>query len=69
MPHLRFAVAPEVGHDPLPARGHLGDELAPAPSGLGEAVEERHRRAVAGDKVAQPDVLTLQNHDSILWPM
>src|SRR5205814_5395943 len=66
---LRFPVAPEVGHDPSPAFGHSRDELAPAAAALRETVQKGDRRAVAGDKVAQPGVLTLQNHDSILCPM
>ena len=66
---LRFAVAAKVGHDPTPAFGDLGDELAPAPSALREAVQQGDRRTGAGHKVAQLYVLTLQNHDSILCRM
>ena len=63
---LGFAVTPQVGHDPFPALWHVRDELAPAAAALGEAVEERDRRPVAGHKVAQPGVPSVQNHDSIV---
>ena len=67
MTKLGFAVTAQVRHDPRPAQRHVRDELAPAAAALGEAVEERDRRAVAGDKVAQPGVPSVQNHHSILW--
>src|SRR2546427_444830 len=66
VPRLGFAVTTQVRHDPLPAAGHLADDLAPAATGLRETVQHGDWRAFAFDKVAEPDVLTLQNHESIL---
>src|SRR5439155_11581065 len=59
---LRLAVAAKVWHDPSPALRHMRDDLVPAAAALGEAVQERHRRAGARHYVAQPDVLSRQNH-------
>ena len=66
MPDLRLAVAAEIGDDPPIALRHLGHQLAPAAAALCEAMQERHRPALAGDKVAQAGVPNVQNHDSIL---
>ncbi len=64
----RLAVSAQVGHDPLIAVWHSGDDLEPAPSVLCEAVQQGDRRALPGHEVAQSDVLTLENHgDSMLW--
>ena len=67
MPELRFAVAAQVRHDPHPALGHMRDDLSPAAAALGEAVQERDRRTVAGDKVAQPGIPSVENHSSMVW--
>jgi hypothetical protein len=57
-------MAPKVGHNPLPTGGHGRDELLPAATALGEAVEKGDRRAFAGDYIVEANVGTLQNRHS-----
>jgi hypothetical protein len=62
-PDLGRAMAAEVGEHPLPAGRHQGNDFVPGPAALGEAMEERNRRAIADHLIVEPNVIShFENH-------
>jgi hypothetical protein len=62
------AMTAQIGNQPLPAIRHLRDDLVPAAPGLGEAMEQRHRRTFADHLIVESNVSPLyDSHKQIVW--